>query len=390
MTSTLICNIGELVTNDSATGEGSPLGVMRDAAMVVQDGRVAALIAAGEPLPQCDECIDAGGAAVIPAFVDSHNHLLFAGDRSAEFAARMAGQSYEAGGIMTTVSATRAGTSEALLANALRLAAEARSQGTGTLETKTGYALTPDGELRLLDVANQAAAADPSITDITLLAAHVAPPEMSADEYVRLIVDRIIPAAAGRAQWIDAFCEVGAFDVEQCHVVLTAGAAAGMGLRLHANQLSNIGAVQLAVELGAASADHCTHLSDADIAALAGSDTVATLLPASDFCTRSPYPPARRLLDAGATVALATNCNPGSSFTTSMPFVIALAVREMHMTCAEALWSATAGGAAALRRTDVGHLGVGAQARFAILDAPSHTYLAYRPGVSLVRRAVSA
>jgi len=345
---------------------------------------VAEVVASGAAAPACDERLDAGGRAVIPAFVDSHNHLLFAGDRSAEFAARMAGQPYQAGGIMTTVGATRAAGDDELLSGARRLVAEGRAQGTGTVESKTGYELTRDGELRQVRLA--AMLQEEGFLDaVTLLAAHVPPPEMSADEYVQLIVEQIIPAAAGRADWIDAFCEVGAFDVEQCRAVLSAGAAAGMGVRIHANQLSNIGAVQLAVELGAASADHCTHLSDGDIAALAGSSTVATLLPASDFCTRSPYPPARRLLDAGATVALATNCNPGTSYTTSMPFVIALAVREMHMTCAEALWSATAGGAAALRRADVGRLSPGASARYAILDAPSYEHLAYRPGEPLAR-----
>ena len=384
MTSTLVANIGQLVTNDPTMGDGSPLGVVNGCSLIVDDGVVAAVLPQDAPEAACDTRIDADGRSVIPAFVDSHNHLLFAGNRSAEFAARMAGEPYAAGGIMTTVTATRAASDGDLLRNAQRLIAEGRAQGTGTVETKTGYELTRDGELRQTQVA--AALQDEGFVDaVTLLAAHVPPPEMGVDDYVQVIVNEIIPAVVGRAQWIDAFCEQGAFNLEQCRAVLEAGAAAGMGVRIHANQLSNMGAVQLAVELDAASADHCTHLSDADIDALGNSSTVATLLPASDFSTRSPYPAARRLLDAGATVALATNCNPGSSYTTSMPFVIALAVREMGMTCAEALWSATAGGAQALRRTDVGTLRVGSRARYAVLDAPSYEHLAYRPGVPLVQ-----
>ena len=384
MTSTLVANIGQLVTNDPTMGDGSALGVVNSCSLVVTDGLVAAVVPRGAAEPQCDSRIDIGGRSVIPAFVDSHNHLLFAGDRSAEFAARMAGEPYAAGGIMTTVTATRAASDDDLLCNARRLLEEGRAQGTGTVETKTGYELTRDGELRQTKLASTLQS-EGFVDAVTLLAAHVPPPEMGVDEYIHVIINDIIPAADGQAQWIDAFCEQGAFDLEQCRAVLEAGAAAGMGVRIHANQLSNMGAVQLAVELDAASADHCTHLLDADINALGNSSTVATLLPASDFSTRSPYPAARRLLDAGATVALATNCNPGSSYTTSMPFVIALAVRELGMTCAEALWSATAGGAQALRRTDVGNLRVGSRARYALLDAPCYEYLAYRPGVPLIQ-----
>jgi imidazolonepropionase len=379
-----VANIGQLVTNDPTMGDASALGVVNSCSLVVTDGLVAAVVPRGAAEPQCDSRIDIGGRSVIPAFVDSHNHLLFAGDRSAEFAARMAGEPYAAGGIMTTVTATRAASDDDLLRNARRLLEEGRAQGTGTVETKTGYELTRDGELRQTKLASTLQS-EGFVDAVTLLAAHVRPPEMGVDEYIHVIINDIIPAADGQAQWIDAFCEQGAFDLEQCRAVLEAGAAAGMGVRIHANQLSNMGAVQLAVELDAASADHCTHLSDADINALGNSSTVATLLPASDFSTRSPYPAARRLLDAGATVALATNCNPGSSYTTSMPFVIALAVRELGMTCAEALWSATAGGAQALRRTDVGNLRVGSRARYGVLDAPSYEHLAYRPGVPLIQ-----
>ena len=220
--------------------------------------------------------------------------------------------------------------------------------------------------------------------ETTFLGAHVVPEGSRADDYVALVCGEMLTAVAPYARWVDVFCERGAFDADQSRAVLEAGRAVGLVPRLHANQLGPGPGVRLAVELDAASADHCTYLSDVDIAALAGSDTVATLLPGAEFATRSPYPDARALLDAGATVALATDCNPGSCYTSSMPFCVALAVRELRMTPAEAVWAATAGGAKALRRTDVGRLGVGARADLMLLDAPSHGFLAYRPGVPLV------
>jgi imidazolonepropionase len=191
-------------------------------------------------------------------------------------------------------------------------------------------------------------------------------------------------AVGAGAKWIDVFCDRGAFDADQARAILKAGKAEGLLPRIHANQLQPGDGIKVAVELDCASADHCTHLSDADIELLAGSNTVATLLPGAEFSTRSPYPDGGRLIAAGATVALATDCNPGSSFTTSMPFCIAVAVRDMNLTPDQALWSATAGGAKALRRTDVGHLGIGASADFLVLGAPNHIFLAYRPGVDLI------
>ena len=317
---------------------------------------------------------------MIPGFVDSHTHLVFAGERGDEFAARMAGVPYAAGGIRTTVAATRAATDAELAALTERRLAEAHRAGITTIEIKSGYGLTPTDEARTLSLAERFS------DDTTFLGAHVVPPEFDGrvDDYVELVCGDMLAAARPHARWIDAFCEIGAFDADQCRAVLSAGLAAGLGARLHANQLGHGPGVQLAVELGCASADHCTYLDDDDIAALAAGSTVATFLPATDFSTRQPYPDARRALDAGVTVALATNCNPGSSYTTSMAFCIALAVRDLHMHADEALWSATAGGAAALRRDDVGHLGIGARADFAVLDAPSYTHLAYRPGVPLV------
>ncbi|MDG4759783.1 imidazolonepropionase [Micromonospora sp. WMMD710] len=380
--SLLVDNIGELVTN--GPGE-DPLGIRRDAAVLVEDGRVA-WVGAAAYAPAADRRIDAGGAAVLPGFVDSHAHLVFAGDRAAEFAARMAGQPYTGGGIRTTVGATRAATDDELRATVRRLRGEALRQGTTTMEIKSGYGLTVADEARSLRIAAETS------TETTFLGAHVVPSEYAdrPDDYVGLVCGPMLAAAAPYAKWIDVFCERGAFDVDHARAILACGQAAGLGVRLHANQLGPGAGVQLGVELGAASVDHCTHLSDADVDALAGAHTttVATLLPGAEFSTRSPYPDARRLLDAGVTVALATDCNPGSSYTSSMPFCVALAVREMRMTPAEAVWAATAGGARALRRDDIGVLTPGARADLVVLDAPSYLHLAYRPGVPLIRQVI--
>jgi imidazolonepropionase len=381
VSSVAIANIGSLVTNDETLGAGK-IGELTDAGLVIEHGRVV-WVGDSAALPSADSRVDAGGQAVIPGFVDSHAHLMFAGDRAAEFSARMEGKPYSAGGIKTTVAATRAATDEELTSNLRRLVAEMQASGITTFETKSGYGLSVEDEVRSLRIASA------HTDETTFLGAHVVPAEFAergqtgVDEYVALVTGEMLTGAAAHSKWIDVFCDRGAFDVDQAREILTAGVAAGLAPRIHANQLSNIGAIELAVELDCASADHCTHLSERDIELLAGSNTVATLLPGAEFSTRSPYPDARRLIDAGATVALATDCNPGSSYTTSMAFCIAVAVREMHMSPAEALWSATAGGAAALRRTDVGHLGVGAAADFVILNAPSHQHLAYRPGVNL-------
>ena len=317
---------------------------------------------------------------MLPGFVDSHAHLVFAGERSAEFAARMAGTPYQAGGIATTVAATRAASDEQLRANLRALRAEMLAQGTTTFECKSGYGLTVADERRSVALAAEVT------PEVTFLGAHVVPPDFRADPggYLDLVCGPMLAACAPQARWVDVFCERGAFGPDEARAVLTAGRAAGLIPRIHANQLGTGPGVQLAVELGAASADHCTYLTGADVDALAGGGTVATLLPGVEFSTRNPYPDARRLLDAGVTVALATDCNPGSCFTSSMPLAVALAVREMRMTTQEAVWAATAGGARALRRDDVGHLRPGARADLVLLDAPSHVYLAYRPGVPLV------
>ncbi|CAM5623791.1 imidazolonepropionase [Streptomyces avidinii] len=381
MTTTCITNIGSLVTNDPAAGDGSPLGLIENAAVVI-DGETVAWVGPAAKAPAADESFDAQGRAVIPGFVDSHSHLVFAGDRTQEFNARMSGRAYSAGGIRTTVAATRAATDAELEANLVRHLDEARRQGTTTFETKSGYGLTVADEARALRIAAA------HTEEVTYLGAHIVSPDFAEDPaaYVDLVTGEMLAACAPYARWVDVFCEKGAFDGDQARAILTAGAAAGLIPRVHANQLSHGPGVQLAVELEAASADHCTHLTDADVDALAqaAGTTVATLLPGAEFSTRAQWPDARRLIDAGATVALSTDCNPGSSYTSSMPFCIALAVRDMRMTPDEALWSATAGGARALRRDDIGRLAPGARADLALLDAPSHVHLAYRPGVPLV------
>lgn len=382
MSATLITNIGELTTNVATPGD--PSGTLHDAAVLIEGDRIAwtgATDAATRRSPQL-EVVDAEGRAVIPGFVDSHTHLVFGGDRADEFEARMTGTPYAAGGIRRTVAATRAASDEELRSRLRGFVAELHAQGTTTFEIKTGYGLSVRDEERL---ARLAAEVTP---EVTFLGAHVVPAEYAErrGEYVDLVCDEMLRAVAPHARWVDVFCERGAFTPDEARRVLAAGVAHGLQPRVHGNQLGPGDGVQVAVAMDAASVDHCTYLDDDDVAALAGSETVATLLPGVEFSTRQPYPDARRLLDAGVTVALASDCNPGSSFTSSMPLMIALAVREMGMTPAEAVWAATAGGARALRRPDVGAVAPGMRADLVLLDAPTRVHLAYRPGVPLVRR----
>ncbi len=379
MSSTLITGIAELVTNDPSAGDGSPLGIVTEAAVVVEGERLS-WVGPADQAPAADQHHDLGGRAVIPGFVDSHTHPVFAGDRSAEFAARMAGTPYDGGGIATTVAATREAGDDTLRALLAARVAEMRAQGTTTVEAKGGYGLTVGDEIRALRLAREVTG------ETTYLGAHIVPAGTDRDDYLRLVTGEMLAACAPHARWVDAFCEPAsahAFDDDEARTVLTAGQAAGLRARVHGNQLSAGPGVRLAVELGAASVDHCTYLTDADVEALASGSTVATLLPGVEFSTRSPYPDARRLLAAGATIALASDCNPGTSYSSSMPLVIALAVREMRMTPAEALWAATAGGAQALQRDDVGRLVPGRRADLTVLDAPTYLHLAYRPGVPI-------
>ena len=382
MTSTLVHNIGQLVTNDPAH-DGTKLGVIENAALLIEDGVVAwAGADADAPTHHIKRKLDAKGRAVIPGFVDSHTHMIFAGDRSKEFRARMLGESYSAGGIAHTVEKTRAASDELLRSNAQSLLNEAYSTGTTTIEIKSGYGLTVNDERRSLEIAQ-------GLTDeTTFLGAHVVPVEYKKNpkDYVDLVTGPMLDAVLPFSKWIDVFCDKGAFSPDDARTILKAGMAKGLLPRIHANQLQEGQGVRLGVELDAASVDHVSHLSEKDIEALSKSKTVATLLPGAEFSTRSAYPDVRPLLEASITVALASDCNPGSSYTTSMAFIMAIAVREMHFSPEQALWSATMGGAKALRRDDVGHLFEGARANFSILKADSYIHLAYRPGVQLIEQ----
>ena len=379
-----ITNIGSLVTNDSNLGSGI-LGELENAGLVIEDGKIAWVGSSGSA-PASDQTIDAEGMGVIPGFVDSHAHMVFAGDRSKEFEARMTGEKYSAGGIKSTVAKTRAASNAELEANFISLQNEMICSGITTFESKSGYGLSVADEARSLAIAAK------HTSETTFLGAHVVPEDYAgrADDYVALVTGEMLETCAPNAKWVDVFCDVGAFDVDQSRAILKAGIAKGLQPRIHANQLTQGGGVQLAVELDCASADHCTHLSDADIEALAGSNTVATLLPGAEFSTRATYPDAKKLFAAGATVALATDCNPGSSYTTSMSFCIAVAIRDMGFSPEQAIWSATMGGAKALRRNDIGALSVGMRADLSILSAPSFRHLGYRPGVDQISQVFKA
>ncbi len=383
MSSTLITGIGELVTCDGS-GEDR-LGIRHDAAVVAEDDRIVWIGPAAEA-SAADRRVDLDGRALIPGFVDSHSHLVFDGDRAAEFAARMTGAAYDGGGIATSMTATRAASDERLRELLGRRVAEMRAQGTTTVEIKSGYGLSVADEARALRIASEFS------SETTFLGAHVVPPEWRHDRagYLDLVTGEMLVSAGPHARWIDVFCEPAspyAFTGEEARRVLLAGREAGLELRVHGNQLGHGPGVQLAVELGAASVDHCTYLTDDDVDALAGArdSTVATLLPGVEFSTRSPYPDGRRLIDAGVRIALASDCNPGTCYSSSIPFMLALAVREMGLTPAEALYAATAGAARSLRRTDIGRIGLGTRADLAVLDAPSYLHLCYRPGVPIAR-----
>ncbi len=391
MTTTLVTGIGELTTMDPEHPDAEdPFGTLHDAALVLGPDETVLWVghAAGHP-PAADRRQDLDGRAVVPAFVDSHTHLVFAGDRSAEFDARMSGSAYDGGGIASTVAATRAATDDELRALLRARVDEMHTQGTGTVEVKSGYGLTLADETRLLRLARE-------VTDeVTFLGGHVVPPDYRdrRSDYVDLVTGPMLTEAAAYARWVDVFCEPHspyAFTEDEARTILLAGRRAGLGLRVHGNQLGPGPGVRLAVELDAASVDHCTYLTAADIDALAGGTTVATLLPGVEFSTRHPYPDARALLAAGVRLALATDCNPGTSYTSSMPFVIALAVRELRLTAQEALWAATRGAADSLRRDDVGRIATGTRGGVTVLDAPSHRHLAYRAGVPLARRLQTA
>ena len=386
--STLFTGISELRTV-------SERGTLNDAAIIAQSGTIAWVGPASEA-PAADEKVDLGGRAVLPGWVDSHTHMVFDGDRSAEFEARISGGSYEAGGIAVTMDATRqAGTDRLDKLVADRVAAGRRG-GTTTFETKTGYGLNTESEVEAAKVASH------HVDDVTFLGAHLVPPGADAEEYLDEVVGPMLEGVAPYVQWIDVFCERGAFNEEQSRRVLEAGKKLGLGLRVHGNQLGEGPGVALAVELDAASVDHVNHLSDEDVELLANSDTVATMLPACDLSTREPLAPGRTLLDAGATLAIASNLNPGTSYTSSMNYCVTTAVLQQHLSVDEAIHAATTGGATALRRHNVGNgldpqgrpakgtIVEGAAADLHVLDAPSAVHLAYRPGMPLSYRTFVA
>ncbi len=370
MTATLVSNIGELVTNSD-----KELGIIKDAALVFENNKVI-WIGENRNAPAADKSIDAKNGTVTPGFVDSHTHAIFAGDRSKDYEARMSGTSYSAGGINTTVAATRAASDDELRENTKKIIDQARQAGTTTIEIKSGYGLDLETEVRLLKIAKE------FTEETTFLGAHVVPKEIanSRADYIELVKNQMLDACLPYAKWIDVFCDKTAFSVEEAREILKAGIAKGLKGRIHGNQLGDTGGADLAAELKLASVDHCTHISDQTLEALAENNVVATLLPGAEFFTKSPYPDGKRFLDAGVTVALASDCNPGSSYISAMPVVLSLAVREMNLTPAQALYAATMGGAKALKRDDIGNLTVGARADFVIWDAPSYLHIPYRMG----------
>ncbi|MER0079154.1 imidazolonepropionase [Corynebacterium sp. KPL2830] len=386
--STLFTGISELRTV-------SEHGTLNDAALIADHGTIA-WIGPASQAPAADDQVDLGGRAVLPGWVDSHTHMVFDGDRSAEFEARMSGGSYEAGGIAVTMDATREAGAERLDKLVAERVAAGRRGGTTTFETKTGYGLNTESEVEAARVASQ------HVDDVTFLGAHLVPPGADAEDYLDEVVGPMLDGVAEYVQWIDVFCERGAFNEEQSRRVLEAGKKLGLGLRVHGNQLGEGPGVSLAVDLGAASVDHVNYLSDGDIEKLAASETVATMLPACDLSTREPLAPGRALLDAGATLAIASNLNPGTSYTSSMNYCVTTAVLQQHLSVDEAIHAATTGGATALRRHNVGNgldpqgrpakgtLVEGAAADLHVLDAPSAVHLAYRPGMPLSYRTFVA
>ena len=370
MSSKLIKNIGQLITNSD-----KDLGIINNAAIVIENNQIA-WVGENAKAPSADLAIDAQGGVVAPGFVDSHTHAVFAGDRHKDYVARMAGGKYASGGIKSTVAATRAASKDELRTHTKAIVDRARRNGSTTIEIKSGYGLDVETEKKILEVAKE-------FTDeVTYLGAHVIPEEYSNNRagYIDLVKGEMLDACAPLAKWIDVFCDEGAFTVDEAREILKAGMVKGLMGRIHGNQLAESGGADLAAELMLASVDHCTYISDKTLEKLAATNVVATLLPGAEFFTKSEYPDVRRYFDAGVSVALATDCNPGSSYLTSMPIVMSLAIREMGFTPAQAFYAATRGGAAALKREDLGRLTIGATADINIWNVPSFEHIAYRMG----------
>ena len=399
MSSTLLVrNLSQIATPIGRSGvRGRSMRTIRlleNGVIVIRDGRFAFVGPERDYSGAITADFDAGGATAIPGFVDSHTHLPFAGYRESEFNRRLQGESYEAiarsgGGIASTVRSTRAASESELVRNIVDRTHTMVRYGTTTAEAKSGYGLNVDDELKQLRAIRTAGTKSPVRLVPTCLAAHEFPPERRDASYVDEVIEEILPAVAREklAAFCDVFVERGVFTLEQGERVLTAGAKLGMTPRLHADELSDTGGAALAARLNAASADHLMRISDGGIAALAASNTVATLLPATSFFLMSDcYAPARRLIEAGAIVALATDCNPGTAMTESMPMAMQLAALRMNMTVEESLTAATLNGAAALGLADeIGSIEAGKRADFVLLDAPSYFHVVYHFGVNLVR-----
>jgi imidazolonepropionase len=394
--SLLVRNISELVTNDPA--RDGLLGIVPDAAVAVIDGTVAWVGSSGE-VPERHSrlpVLDAERSAVLPGFVDAHTHLVFAGDRADEFARRLGGARYEdilaaGGGILSTVQATRAAGREALLESALARAERMLEAGTTTVEVKSGYGLDVATEVEILVVAATIAREIPIDVVPTFLGAHAVPSEYRdrRSDYVSLVAGPMMEAAAPHSVFADVFCDEGAFTVDEARIIAESARSRGLGVRMHVEQLARTGGAALAAELGAASADHLDNADDEDLAALRAAGTAAVLLPAVSFSMHLPYPDGRRIWDSGVTVALGTDCNPGTAYVETMPFVVTLAVLGMGLTPEEAVWAATRGSARSLLLDDRGWLGPGARADLVLLDAPSHRHIPYRPDGDLVARVVA-
>lgn len=389
MSDLFITGIGELTTN-----VGSPI---RDAVVAVENGSITYAGPASDAPDQTGERIDCGGGAVMPGFVDAHTHLVFAGDRSDEFARRLAGESYSeiaaaGGGILSTVAATRVATDDELFRLAADRVWRMVRTGTTTIEIKSGYGLDARTELALLAVARRIGEELPVTVKTTFLGAHSVPIEYRDDRdgFVDLLVEEMLPAAAPLADYCDVFVEDGAFSVEEGRRIFTRAAELGMGARVHAEQLGRTGGAMLAAEIGAVSADHLDFANEEDARAMAAAGVAAVLVPGASYTLRSRQAPGSMLLEAGCTVAVATDCNPGTSYFESMVPILSLAVVEMGLTVTEALSAATFGGASSLGLHDRGTMEPGKVADLIVLDAPSARHLVYRPGADLVRRTVKS
>lgn len=391
----ILRDAGRLVTCDPSLGDG-PLGVIERGALAARGGRVlwagkeSDITRSVEVLPDAAE-VSAGGRAVIPGLIDCHTHLVFAGDRRSDFAARMRGEPYRSSGITATVEATRAATDEDLTASARKRLDAFLSFGVTTVEAKSGYGLTADQESRLIAIA-AALNGDPGQEVVpTFLGAHVVPEEFSSDPdgYVKLVVEEMIPAVAGQAVFCDVWCDRGAFSLEQAKTVLEAAKAHRMHLKVHAEQIARTGAAVLAASLGAVSADHLEQATEEDARALADSGTVAVLLPGASMMTSGIFAPARMLIEAGARVALSTDFNPGTSYSENLPLVAALACAHLGMSPEEAILGITRHAAAALAREgEVGSIAPGARCDIAVLKTDHEIDLAYHYGVGLIAAVV--